>query len=103
MYWHHYITSAVGPVWPPSVSQLLLTAAGAWQWRWRWPHSAARSKLEKWCGVADLLNTCAGLSLDTGSAPHKGYMSPPSFWAAALLQATEERWIELLVTEEFCS
>ena len=53
--------------------------------------------------VADLLNTCAGLSLDTGSAPHKGYMSPPSFWAAALLQATEERWIELLVTEEFCS
>ena len=53
--------------------------------------------------VADLLNNCAGLSLDTGSAPHKGYMSPPSFWAAALLQATEERWIELLVTEEFCS
>ena len=49
--------------------------------------------------VADLLNNCAGLSLDTGSAPHKGYMSPPSFWAAALLQATEERWIELLVTE----
>ena len=44
----HHQYSAAGPVWPPSVSQLLLTAAaGAWQWRW--PHSAARSKLEKWC------------------------------------------------------
>ena len=89
------------PACPSSCWQLQLVPGGGGGYT---PLHAASWRNGVCCCVADLLNTCAGLSLDTGSAPHKGYMSPPSFWAACTapgnrgeMDRTSCHWIVLFL------